>query len=244
MVMFAAKCPVEDRVRGWIDENTGWLRQEFGDAPLTAPVIVPSEEFFPPPFGGTDGEVRDLVARIARYMSARNDISVEFKDDLNRFGGESGHEAGRHAVPGRPSGPGTPAGPVILRLERSAVSDQARLIAVIAHAIGRARLVGERRAESSREDIDQLAELATVYLGMGIFTARTSRDFRPPGGGEGRANERRPWRRGYLTGQMFGYALGRWTLLRDDPDPSWAAYLGTGTRKSMRDTIRYLRQGT
>jgi hypothetical protein len=40
---------------------------------------------------------------------------------------------------------------------------------------------------------------------------------------------------------MFGYALARYTLLRGDPDPAWAAYLDGGPRRHLRHAIRYLR---
>jgi hypothetical protein len=38
-----------------------WLRGEFGVAPLNVPVILPTSEYFPPPFSGSDGDVRAVV---------------------------------------------------------------------------------------------------------------------------------------------------------------------------------------
>lgn len=39
-----AKCPVADRERGWIQESMAWFRGQFGEGPLSAPVIVPTSE--------------------------------------------------------------------------------------------------------------------------------------------------------------------------------------------------------
>jgi hypothetical protein len=50
MDLFGSGCPVEDRERDWIQDNVAWLRGEFGDGPLSAPVILPTSEWFPPPF--------------------------------------------------------------------------------------------------------------------------------------------------------------------------------------------------
>jgi hypothetical protein len=46
---FARRCPVNDRERAWIDKSVEWFRGQFSDAPLAAPVILPTREFFPPP---------------------------------------------------------------------------------------------------------------------------------------------------------------------------------------------------
>jgi len=39
-----AKCPVADREQGWIQESMAWFRGQFGEGPLSAPVIVPTSE--------------------------------------------------------------------------------------------------------------------------------------------------------------------------------------------------------
>jgi hypothetical protein len=39
MALFGTGCPVDERERTWIQDSMAWLRGQFGDAPLTAPVI-------------------------------------------------------------------------------------------------------------------------------------------------------------------------------------------------------------
>ncbi|HEX6453948.1 MAG TPA: hypothetical protein VF060_31355 [Trebonia sp.] len=237
MALFQPRCPVGDRERLWIDENTEWLRRAFGDMPRSAPVVVPTAEFFPPPFGGSDSDVRALTVRIAGYMGAEKEVGVDFTDDMQR------DETMRRLVPGGPFHTSGAAGSAnvhysdsaaIITLDRSVIADPARLIAVIAHEIGHVRLMGERGVDSGRKDNEPLTDLATVYLGLGIFTANAAFDF---------SQRRTGWKArhlGYLTEQMFGYALARYTLLRGDPKPSWARHLDTNPRVYMKNAIRYL----
>jgi hypothetical protein len=241
------RCPVEERERTWIEESMEWLRGEFGVAPLNVPAILPTSEYFPPPFSGSDGDVRAVVRLVARYMGVQTDVDVQFSEDLDHaqelmrlFPGRTGMvrssgSAGEYADAGAD-------GPQVITIDRSNIGDPARLVAVIAHELGHVRLLGERRRSTERQDHEPLTDLATVYLGMGIFTANAAFDFgriagygiEPAGGWQSR-------RLGYMTEQMFGYALARYAVYRGEPDPPWARYLDTNPRVYMKQGIRYLR---
>ena len=246
--LFNPRCPVEERERTWIQESFEWLRGEFGVAPLNVPVVLPTSEYFPPPFSGSDGDVRSVVRSVARYMGVQADVDVEFSEDLD------GAENLMRLFPGgtgtfRSSGAaGVYAhadvdGPHVVTIDRSCVTEPARLLAVIAHELGHVRLFGERRMSADRQDHEPLTDLATVYLGMGIFTANAAFNFgrvsgygiEPVGGWQSR-------RLGYMTEQMFGYALARYAVYRAESDPAWARFLDTNPRVYMKQGIRYLRR--
>jgi hypothetical protein len=64
---------------------------------LNVPVILPTSEYFPPPFSGSDGDVRAVVRSVARYMGVQADVDVQFSEDFDRaenlmrlFPGETG----------------------------------------------------------------------------------------------------------------------------------------------------------
>jgi hypothetical protein len=200
-------------------------------------VILPTSEYFPPPFSGSDGDVCAVVRSVARYMGVQADVDVQFSADLDQaenftrlFTGET--EMLRSE----------PHGPRVVMIDRSNVSEPARLLAVIAHELAHVRLFGERRISADRHDHEPLTDLATIYLGMGIFTANAAFDFgrisgyaiEPVGGWQSR-------RLGYMTEQMFGYALARYAVYRGELDPPWAKYLDTNPRVYMKQGIRYLR---
>ena len=243
LALFPAKCPVNDLERVWIDESFELFRRQFGDEPLRVPVILPTREFFPPPPPATEADVRQLVRKIAGYMSVRPAVMVEFSWDreritqlrrhihapLSRIGGNAGeyHRTGKH-------------GRHIVTIDQSYFGDPVKLIAVIAHELGHVRLLGEHKVKASRDDQESLTDLVTVYLRMGIFTS----DY-----GTGRlwASEFRehaadgPVRHlGYMTEPMFGYGLARYARLRGEPDPAWARHLGPRSRAHFKHAARYL----
>ena len=47
-----------------------WFITQFGNGPLQGPVVLPTHDFFPPPFSGSDEDVRAAVRRVAGYMGA------------------------------------------------------------------------------------------------------------------------------------------------------------------------------
>jgi hypothetical protein len=245
--LFNPRCPVEERERTWIEESIEWLRGEFGVAPLNVPVILPTSEYFPPPFSGSDSDVRAVVRSVARYMGVQADVDVQFSEDFDHlenlmrlFPGET-----RTFRSSGAAGVYTHAdadGPHVITIGRPNVSEPALLLAVIAHELGHVRLFGERRISSDRQDHEPLTDLATVYLGMGIFTANAAFNFSRISGY--RIEPIGSWRSrrlGYMTEQMFGYALARYAVYRGELDPAWAKYLDTNPRVYMKQGIRYLR---
>jgi hypothetical protein len=241
--LLTPKCPVADRERDWIHESMTWFREQFGDGSLRAPVILPTRDYFPPPYTGSDEDVRRLVGVIAEFMGIQHRIDVRFSSDIDHvqnltrmipggpisYGGAAGVYSGK-GKDGRP----------VITLDRSNAEQPGRLIAVIAHELGHVRLLGERRLSADRKDQEPLTDLLTVFLGLGIFTANAAFDFgslqTSPGMQGWRAQ-----RLGYLTEQMFGYGLACYALLRGEPNPPWAKYLDTNPRVYMQHGIRYLR---
>ncbi|HEY6276233.1 MAG TPA: hypothetical protein VIX86_07860 [Streptosporangiaceae bacterium] len=244
MALFGHECPVEDRERDWIQDNLEWFRGQFGDGPLSAPVILPTSEYFPPPYSGSDEDVRGAVRRVAGYMGVQAEVGVEFSDDLDH--GESLQRlvpmgisqvrgaAGEYTA----SASGSP----VITIDRANTGAPARLLAVIAHELGHVRLLGEGRVPADRKDQEPLTDLLTIYLGMGIFSANAAFDFsRLPGySGFQRVGGWQAQQLGYLTEQMFGYGLACFASMRGEPDPGWARYLDTNPRVYLKHGLRYL----
>jgi hypothetical protein len=245
VALFTPRCPVDDRERTWITENIEWLRDVFGDEPLSAPVILPTSEYFPPPFSGSDQDIRSAASRAAGYMGVQTDVDIEVSDNIDHIRAlqriipagttRSAGAAGTYA-----SGP--EGGRPVITIDRSAVSDPVRLVAVIAHELGHVRLLSEGWLPAGRKDGEPLTDLATVYLRMGIFTANAAFSFsRLPADGNQRTSGWRAQRLGYMTEPMLGFALACHAMLRAEPDPPWARYLDTNPRVYMKHGIRYLR---
>ena len=243
MGLLTPNCPVADRERDWIGESMAWFRDQFGDGPLSAPVIVPTRDYFPPPYSGSDADVRRVVRAVAGFMGVNTPIEVEFSSDLDHA------QTLQRMIPGGVVKSSGAAGVYsserhgrrkIVTLDRVNAGRPARLIAVIAHELGHVRLLGEHRIRADRKDSEPLTDLVTVYLGMGIFTANAAFEFSQvtgPGTQGWRAQ-----RLGYMTEQMFGYGLACYAALRGEQDPQWAKYLDANPRGYMKQGLRYLRQ--
>ena len=119
-------------------------------------------------------------------------------------------------------------------MRRGAAARPVALVATIAHELGHVRLLDEGRISADQRDHEPLTDLLTVYFGLGVFTANAAFDFR-----QGRTG----WsyqRLGYLTEQMYGYALACYAHLRGETAPRWARHLDTNPRGYLKQSLRYL----
>jgi hypothetical protein len=78
----------------------------------------------------------------------------------------------------------------------------------------------------------------TVFFGLGIFTANSAFSFNQwtDTSSQGWQTERR----GYLTEDMFGYALALFALMRGERNPAWSKYLDGSVSTYFKNAHRYL----
>lgn len=229
MSWFKPRLPVADDEAEWLERNVAWLVDQFGMELVLGPVLRPGRDI---PF---EGEVhslagtRRLLAAVSGRMgvdTAAIDLEYVPEDDgplpyVTKTSGAAGHYQERE---GRPV-------ITIYGAERDGVVP---LVATIAHELAHVRLLGEGRVLADRRDGEPLTDLLTVVLGLGVFTANAAFDF---------AADNESWRTsrlGYLTEQMFGYALARTAFLRGEVKPDWMADLDLNPRTYMKQAMRYL----
>ena len=239
MRWFTPKCPVGAEDKAWIEESMLWLIEEFGaDTLRNAAVILPTDEFFPDRFSGGEDDVRALVGRVCCYMG------VDFERvELNIFTDE-GIGGQRHLPSYEYSHSGAAGhyrkrrGKFVVGVESSQVRDPMCLVATVAHELGHVRLLGEGRASGSYEDHEPLTDLLTVFLGMGVFTSNTVFSFRQwtDAFSQGWQTERR----GYMTEEMFGYALAVFAWARAEGVPTWSKYLEGNVSAYFKSGHKYL----
>ncbi|GAB7184258.1 hypothetical protein ATKI12_4089 [Kitasatospora sp. Ki12] len=234
MGLFSAKCPVGPEERVWIEESMAWLTAEFGREVLDRAPVLPTAEFFPGPYEGSEEDVRRVITRLCGYLGvAPERLTVEIEPDDGERGMaddlglayESRSAAGHYR---RENGR-----PVIAVAQRQAARPVA-LVATVAHELGHVRLLDEQRITSDRRDHEPLTDLLTVHFGLGVFTANSAFDF---------SQDNHGWsysRLGYLTERMFGYALACYAHLRGETDPAWARHLATNPRAYLKQGLRYL----
>jgi hypothetical protein len=236
MALFSPKCPVEPKERLWIEESMAWLALEFGGEVVKRAPILPTAEFFPGPYAGSDEDIRRIVTQLCGYLDVvPNRLTIETEPDdgedlmatelrlavrSHTAAGHYRHENGR---------------PVIAIDQRQAAHPMS-LVATIAHELGHVRLLDEQRITTTRPDHEPLTDLLTVYFGLGIFTANAAFTF---------TQNNQHWgysRLGYLTEQMLGYALACYAHLRGETNPTWSRHLDTNPRAYLKQSLRYLAQ--
>ncbi|MFK3981589.1 hypothetical protein ACI2K4_14570 [Micromonospora sp. NPDC050397] len=235
MRWFAAKCPVSPTEQRWIEDSMRWFAGEFGEEIVRRPVALPTPEFFPGEYTGTEADVRRVVGSLAvRFGVHPARLEVEFFDDdlnaglmasLPAFAGSWGGAAGHYQPRGDRA---------VISINRAEAGNPTSLVATVAHELGHVLLLGDGRIAPERRDSEPLTDLLTVYFGFGVFGANAAFEFSADNGG---------WqsrRTGYLTEPMFGYALARYAVLRGEPDPDWDRHLDTNPRTYLRKSLRYL----
>lgn len=231
-----ARCPVSPDERAWIERSMRWFVGEFGSTPLNREVVLPTDDFFPGPYQGTEGEVRTVMDRVCIYMGVDPDrVTLEFltnsDEELRRnspyFGVGHYHGPAGHY---RRDGDRT-----IVAISSSQATTPTALVATIAHELGHERLIGEYRITGYEADHEPLTDLLTAYLGLGIFTANAALSF---------SQNQQGWRTerlGYLDERMFGYGLAYYAWLRNESKPAWAKYLNTNPRTYLKRGLRFKR---
>jgi hypothetical protein len=238
MGWFTAKCPVDPETKEWIERAFNWLIEELGAETLrSVEVILPIEEYFPDKFAGSNSDIRTMVKRVCEYMDVdfqQLDIAFYINEDGAGLHPLAGSEQGTHAL-------GTyqmREGKYRIRLETSQAANPQVMVATIAHELGHVILLGENRLAPDFEDHEPMTDLLTVFYGMGLFNANSVFSFEQ--WTNTHAQGWRADRRGYLSEEMFGYALSLFAYSRGETKPEWADYLNVNVKTYFKKASKYL----
>jgi hypothetical protein len=242
MFGFKTKRPVTDIEGAWVDEGFDRLGRMLGaDRMLAANVVLPTDEFFPDSFEKTETGLRTLFRRVCHYMWVDPDtLDLEVIPDTSEliemlpeyhYRASSSDPAGLHF--GQSSGDRA-----LVAVKQSLLKDPLSLVATLAHELCHVILLDGGHMSRDTEDMEPMTDLATVFLGMGIFTANSARRFV-----QFHEDRRQGWsmnRLGYLPEEIFGYALARFAELRNEGQPEWAKYLNTNVSTYYRQSAAWL----
>lgn len=262
---FRPTCPCDPAAKRWVEERLRWLTAQFGlHILLELPIILPTSEFFPDDWDGSDKSGRRMFRRVCGYMGVDPDcIQLEFftgkTDPLSRLDETRGFAAGTWQE-GDGSAGGTWRGGDAdddesgrlgfevrgwreqknrLRIERGILDRPSDVVGTMAHELAHQRLLGERRFDRDAFDNELLTDLTAVFFGFGVFLANNPRKS---------TGELSYWpgtklyRPEYLSEPMLGYALAHIAWFRDEPRPAWAKALRWTPRAVFKQGLRYLQE--
>jgi hypothetical protein len=235
---FRPTCPCDPEAKRWVEQRLQWLTGQFGlHILLERPIILPTEEFFPDKWDGSDKSVRMMFRRVCRYMEVDTHIvELELFNDTARSA-LSAIDPALGIRAGTWQGGEGPWRKGVVRLERGTLDRPADLVGIMAHELSHQRLLGEDRADSDAFDNELLTDLTAVYYGFGVFLANNPRKSTGELGYWPATKLRRPE---YLSEPMLGYALAHIAWFRDEPSPPWMGALRWAPRAVFKQGLRYL----
>jgi len=226
-----SKLPISDEERQWVNRAFERLSALLGKVRmLDAKVILPIPKHFPDPYVVTEDGLQRLFLRICEYMNVdrgRIDLEVfpdhvtQLREILPFWQGTLGGCAGLYLRANDQSR-------MVISVKDSQLKDPLALVATLAHELGHVILLGGELIDRSAPDMEPLTDVLTVFLGLGVFSANTAARFEQHGGGG-----RQGWsmkRLGYLSEEMYGYALAKFGRERGEDRPEWAKYLSTNVK--------------
>jgi hypothetical protein len=226
---------LDAEAKRWVESHLAWLADEFGaDVFLRRALILPTEEFFPAPFDGSEESVQEMYCQICAYMDVDPAvIPLEIYIERQAIGlmNERG-QAVMEGAGGRYHGDK-------ITLNRDEITNPMRLVGTLAHELSHHKLMGEERIDPDRDDNELLTDLTSVFFGFGIFRANgvytwQSLNTHWPG-----TTLIKPE---YMTEPMFSYALAHRAWLREERRPEWMKHLSWGPRAACKHSLRYLRK--
>jgi hypothetical protein len=253
MLGFRAKLPLSDEDRQWVEDGFVRLEKLLGrQRMLEAKVVLPTAEDFPSPYDATPESVERLFSRVCTYMRVdRRLVELEiFADETEELreilpywrGGAEHCAAGVYIEDGQ--GIGTRATneakcPTVA-IRSTQLKDPLSLVATVAHELGHVILLGGRLMDPKTPDHEPLTDLLTVFLGLGIFTANSAGRFK-----QYQDDRHAGWsmqRLGYLSEEIYGYAIARFALERGDENATWAKHLSTNVHSYFKRSQAWLRK--
>jgi hypothetical protein len=232
---FKPSCPVEPAQRTWIAGRMRWLIGEFGlDRARTSAVILPTSDFFPDAYDGSESAGRVLFERVCGYMGINpSGLEMGFYEGQRPVleGGWQSHSGAAGLYEGSSWG-------TMIHLDAASLADPLLLVATAAHELAHVLLLGQGRLYGDEPDHEQLTDLLTIYLGLGVFTANTR--VRDRAGHDGTHEHWSIQRLGYLDQREVGYALAVWSRLREESSPAWVCHLCGDVRSYFKQASRWL----
>lgn len=239
-----SKLPITEERRRWIDRSFVRLGGLLGvDRLLDAPLVLPTPDYFPDRYDGSEAALRAMFSRIASYMRVEpSEVEValfataeHLTSTLVPFysGGSSG-AAGLYEH--------DPSARAQIAVDESQMKDPMTLVATIAHELGHVILLRPGLVGRDEPDMEPLNDLVTIFLGFGIFTANSAFRFAQHQDGRSRGWSAR--RLGYLSEEDLGYALARFAYERGEMKPEWVSFLATNVKTFTKRSAAWLTQNS
>ncbi|HTI71261.1 MAG TPA: hypothetical protein VMF06_14925 [Candidatus Limnocylindria bacterium] len=234
------RCPITQEQKKWIEAQFAWMRQQFGPDPIRRPPLDPDSSLLPRKWDRSEKAGLHLFELLSQFMSvdpARLQLDYYLKDELGDVRSQL-FGSYQHVGPAGLYFPQIDGEKLVIAVDKAQLEIPLSLCAVICHELGHVLLLADGRIEREAEDCEPLTDLLTVYFGAGILSANAAYQFY-----QWHSPSEQGWhtcRQGYLTEEVYGYALACYAWCRGETKPPWARYLKENIRCYFDDSRHYL----
>ena len=228
----------------WQAETWHWLLQRLGglDDLKRSPLVVPTRDFFPPTAATGEARVAHVFESVKRHarmpdhecrlmaQPKRPETQVAQFTILKPIEGQL--PLGTFRVDGNGA---------LITYDPDMVDQPVKLIATLAHELAHYRLdLLNETPPGGETNLEFATDLATVYLGFGLFGATSAFQFEQHG--DAFSQGWRWSRQGYLAEREWLFALAVFFQLRDEPIEAAKPFLKPAQFKDLTRAAAHLRR--
>ena len=237
-------CPANPEEKKLVEDGFLYLKERISlDRLRKATVIEPTPHFFPDQYDASTEAAKQMFARVCGYMGVdpaslglgflqgeESGQAIEMKGDFGSHQTTKG-AAGYYAQSD---------GMDQVWVKEDELKDPEALVATMAHELAHVVLLGRSAMSHHEPHLEAITDLATIYLGLGIFTSNML--LRRKGWVEGNREYWQLQRKGYISPEMAGWALSLFAFVRGESDPKWAKHLDADGKGYLKQGLRYLQK--
>jgi tetratricopeptide (TPR) repeat protein len=232
----ADKPGLNEEDRNWVEHNMLWLVEVFGlDRLINEPFFLPTFDYFPYKNLKEENQFRQLYDQLCRHWELNPDeIKVTIFDDIQSKQWNNLIPQGSiyEAKSGVNLHFGTEQHRYIVRIARSNFENPELLTIAVAHELALIKMLDKDLVRANDQNLQPLADLATIYGGFGIFLANCCET--KDNGWYGRY--------GYLLNEVISYANALVCHIAGKDAHHYSKYLNSNTRSLFLNDFTYLQQ--
>lgn len=220
-------CPVDSVKREFLEAGWEVLEAAFGfERVRKSPLILPTEEYFPDPYSGTEDDVEAILNRVCQYMDVDpRRVKLAYFSDQRITEGPTALGTFRKKL-----------NKFEVAIKYEVLGDPLTIVATIAHELGHIHLIGNNQIS----DDEMLTDLLTVFFGMGVFSANAA--LKETNWRSGNWSGWSVGKQGYLDMRDYGYAFAMFARTREENGSAWKNHLRLDVRSAFQQTMKLFEQ--
>lgn len=238
---FGARSFLDRDDEDWQFETWRWLLQQGGgiDGLRGRPLVLPTREFFPPTEATGHARAEYLFA-LVKQLAGMDEWRCRLVAQPRRPDLRVGAVTAMQAVAGAPAGTfGADGNQVVITYDPAGIDRPMALIATLIHELAHYWLATlPDLPPGGEENVEFATDLATVYLGFGVFGANSAFNFQQH---QDVLSQGWSWsRQGYLTEREWALALAVFLRLGEHPREAAMPHLKSSLADDLTAALRYL----